>query len=313
MEIKIRQKPQRSTGKTSLVLEYYYGYTRDDEGRIKHRRKFETLEYYLYTDPKNKLERDHNKVNLEMAEKVKAKRLLAEQNEQYGFAVKYKIRTNLVEYIKGLIEQRKESPGNWGNWDSALKHLVAYAGTNTTFEMVDKKFVEGFKTYLAKQAKTKSNTALSTNSQSSYFLKLKAALNQAVEDASRKFRDSVMIGGIVTLLIVFIGLIGYTNDEVNRRRKEMAIRKINGATVKDILHIFLKDIITMALPAILLGCGIAFYISQKWQEQFSEKIQLSWYLFVGGGVLVLTVILAVSGYNVFRTTHDNPVNNLKSE
>lgn len=52
MEIKIRQKPQRSTGKTSLVLEYYYGYTRDDEGRIKHRRKFETLEYYLYTDPK---------------------------------------------------------------------------------------------------------------------------------------------------------------------------------------------------------------------------------------------------------------------
>ena len=182
MEIKIRQKPQRSTGKTSLVLEYYYGYTRDDEGRIKHRRKFETLEYYLYTDPKNKLERDHNKVNLEMAEKVKAKRLLAEQNEQYGFAVKYKIRTNLVEYIKGLIEQRKESPGNWGNWDSALKHLVAYAGTNTTFEMVDKKFVEGFKTYLAKQAKTKSGTALSSNSQSSYFLKLKAALNQAVED-----------------------------------------------------------------------------------------------------------------------------------
>lgn len=182
MEIKIRQKPQRSTGKTSLVLEYYYGYTRDDEGRIKHRRKFETLEYYLYTDPKNKSERDHNKVNLEMAEKVKAKRLLAEQNEQYGFAVKYKIRTNLVEYIKGQIEQRKESPGNCGNWDSALKHLVAYAGTNTTFEMVDKKFVEGFKTYLAKQAKTKSNTALSTNSQSSYFLKLKAALNQAVED-----------------------------------------------------------------------------------------------------------------------------------
>ena len=182
MEIKIRQKPQRSTGKTSLVLEYYYGYTRDDEGRIKHRRKFETLEYYLYTDPKNKSERDHNKVNLEMAEKVKAKRLLAEQNEQYGFAVKYKIRTNLVEYIKGLIEQRKESPGNWGNWDSALKHLIAYAGTNTTLEMVDKKFVEGFKTYLAKQAKTKSGTALSTNSQSSYFLKLKAALNQAVED-----------------------------------------------------------------------------------------------------------------------------------
>lgn len=181
MEIKLIKRKLK-TGRTSLVLEYYMGYSVAANGTTRPQRKFETLEYYLYTDPKNKLERDHNKVNLEMAEKVKAKRLLAEQNEQYGFAVKYKIRTNLVEYIKGLIEQRKESPGNWGNWDSALKHLIAYAGTNTTLEMVDKKFVEGFKTYLAKQAKTKSGTALSTNSQSSYFLKLKAALNQAVED-----------------------------------------------------------------------------------------------------------------------------------
>ena len=76
--------------------------------------------------------------------------------------------------------------------------------------------------------------------------------------SSRKFRDSVMIGGIVTLLIVFIGLIGYTNDEVNRRRKEMAIRKINGATVKDILHIFLKDIITMhCQPSYLVAVSLS--------------------------------------------------------
>lgn len=88
-----------------------------------------------------------------MAEKVKAKRLLAYQNKQYGFSVEYKICTNLIEYIRGLIEQRKESPGNWGNWDSALKHLIAYAGTETTFEMIDKPFVEGFKRYLAKEAK----------------------------------------------------------------------------------------------------------------------------------------------------------------
>lgn len=112
MEIKLIKRKLK-TGRTSLVLEYYMGYSVAANGTTRPQRKFETLEYYLYTDPKNKLERDHNKVNLEMAEKVKAKRLLAEQNEQYGFAVKYKIRTNLVEYIKGLIEQRKESPGNW--------------------------------------------------------------------------------------------------------------------------------------------------------------------------------------------------------
>ncbi|MDR2891356.1 MAG: site-specific integrase, partial [Alistipes sp.] len=181
MEIKLIKRKLK-TGRTSLVLEYYSGYSLGENGTTKAKRKFETLEYFLHTNPKDKAERDHNKVNLEMAGKVKAKRLLAHQNTQYGFSVEYKIRTNLVEYIERLIDERKASPGNWGNWDSALKHFVTYAGTETTFEMVDKPFVEGFKKHLAKEAKTKSNTPLSASSQSSYFLKLKAALNQAVDD-----------------------------------------------------------------------------------------------------------------------------------
>lgn len=131
--------------------------------------------------------------------------------------------------------------------------------------------------------------------------------------ASRKFRDAVMIGGGVTLLIIFIGLIGYTNDEVNRRRKEIAIRKINGATAEDILCAFLTDIIRMAVPAILIGCGVAFFIAQKWQEQFSEKITLAWYLFAGAALFVLAVILTISGSNVYRTTNETPANSLKAE
>ena len=59
---------------------------------------------------------------------------------------------------------------------------------------------------------------------------------------SRQFRDSVMIGGLVTLLVTLIGLIGYTNDEVSRRRKEIAVRRVNGATLWDILRLFIKDI-----------------------------------------------------------------------
>ena len=69
----------------------------------------------------------------------------------------------------------------------------------------------------------------------------------------RNFRDAVLIGSIVILLISLIGLIGYLNDELNRRRKEIAIRKINGGTLKDILQIFMRDILWIALPAISLG------------------------------------------------------------
>lgn len=77
IEIKLIKRELKN-GRTSLVLEYYLGYTLGANGTTRPKRKFETLEYFLYTAPRNKAERDHNKINLEMAEKVKAKRLLAE-------------------------------------------------------------------------------------------------------------------------------------------------------------------------------------------------------------------------------------------
>ena len=73
MEIKLIKRELKN-GRTSLVLEYYLGYTLGANGTTRPKRKFETLEYFLYTAPRNKAERDHNKINLEMAEKVKAKR-----------------------------------------------------------------------------------------------------------------------------------------------------------------------------------------------------------------------------------------------
>ena len=73
---------------------------------------------------------------------------------------------------------------------------------------------------------------------------------------SRQFRDSVMIGGLVTLLVTLIGLIGYTNDEVSRRRKEIAVRRVNGATLWDILRLFIKDIGYICIYAVILGGGI---------------------------------------------------------
>ena len=64
------------------------------------------------------------------------------------------------------------------------------------------------------------------------------------------FRNGILVAGIVTMIIALFALVGYTSDEVNRRRKEIAIRKVNGAKVNDILRIFLKDIMKIALPRI---------------------------------------------------------------
>lgn len=130
---------------------------------------------------------------------------------------------------------------------------------------------------------------------------------------SRQFLNAVLIGGIITLLISLIGLIGYTNDEINRRRKEIAIRRVSGATFNDVASLFLIDILRIALPALILGGGAAFYAASKWQEQFSDKVSLSFMLFLGCGLAVLGVILAVVMMNIYRATNTNPVDCLKSE
>lgn len=130
---------------------------------------------------------------------------------------------------------------------------------------------------------------------------------------SRVFRDSVMIGGIVTLIISLIGLIGYTNDEINRRRAEIAVRRINGATLKDVLRIFLIDILKIAIPAVVLGGVAAYFTALKWQEQFAEKSALTIFLFVGCGVAVMAIILSLVSINSYRVANQNPVDSLKNQ
>ena len=132
-------------------------------------------------------------------------------------------------------------------------------------------------------------------------------------DTSRIFRDSVMAGGIITLIIALIGLIGYINDETNRRGKEIAVREINGATERDILRLISSDIVWMALPAILIGAGASWFASEKWLQQFSEKIPMNAGLFLTGSVVVLAVILLTVVYRTWMVANANPVLSLKSE
>ena len=60
------------------------------------------------------------------AETIRAKRQLEIQNGTYGFTSDFKINTNFIDYFKKLVEERKASKGNYGNWDSTLKHIVNF-------------------------------------------------------------------------------------------------------------------------------------------------------------------------------------------
>lgn len=130
---------------------------------------------------------------------------------------------------------------------------------------------------------------------------------------AHRFRTTVMIGGLVALIIALIGLIGYLAGEIARRQKEIAIRKVNGAKITDVLKLFQTDILRVALPAVVIGATGAWYVARLWLEQFSEKTTLSSIIFVSGALAVIVVILSVVCIDCYRVASSNPVNYLKTE
>ncbi len=131
--------------------------------------------------------------------------------------------------------------------------------------------------------------------------------------AEKGFRNTMLIGNGIILLITIIGLLGYTLSEVNRRRKELAIRKINGATVSNVLNLFFWDMQRMAIPAVLLGIAGSWFVAGKWMQNFSDKIALSWYLFLLSSLTFLCFVGFIAVASYWKSAKSNPVDDLRYE
>lgn len=126
-------------------------------------------------------------------------------------------------------------------------------------------------------------------------------------------RNSILFVGLCILVIALIGLIAYIRDEVNRRRSEIAIRIIHGAQVKDVQLIFLKDILKISIPAVLIGAAFALFASNRLLELFAFKINLTGYIFGGCILVVLIIMLILSTSMIWKAARSNPINNLRTE
>ncbi|MBR5176406.1 MAG: FtsX-like permease family protein [Bacteroidales bacterium] len=129
----------------------------------------------------------------------------------------------------------------------------------------------------------------------------------------KKIKNTLTIGAIFSLLIALLGLIGFIRDESLRRSKEMAVRKINGATSKDILRIFAADILKLSLVMAALACAITFFVARRLLEMFAEKVPLTLSYFLTGTLAVLLIVLVVVVLNTWRISTSNPVDSLKNE
>lgn len=131
--------------------------------------------------------------------------------------------------------------------------------------------------------------------------------------AEKGFRNALMAGNVVILLISIIGLLGYTTNEANRHKKEVAIRKISGATLPDILRVFILELEYIAIPSVLAGLIGAWFTVNKWMQNFAVKIPLHWGIFVICSFSVLLLVALIAAVNYYSTANRNPIEALRYE
>ena len=127
------------------------------------------------------------------------------------------------------------------------------------------------------------------------------------------FREGTLVTGITALVIALMGLIGYTTDEVNRRRKEIAIRKVNGATGRDIGRMLVADVLKLSVPAVIVGLVAAWIIAAQWLQLFADRITLNPLLFLAVGLGILIAVVAILLLAARKVINSNPVLYLKDE
>ncbi len=155
---------------------FYLDYNRNGK-RIK-----EALNLFLYNNPKNKTEQYENKNTIELVERIRSERLIELQDKKFGTHRQDNGKQNFISYFKEKMEERRDSKGNYDNWDAVHKFLKKCFGEVLYMDDVTIENATKFSKYLKDVARTKSDLPLSQNTKYSYLNKFKACLKLAYKE-----------------------------------------------------------------------------------------------------------------------------------
>ena len=118
---------------------------------------------------------------------------------------------------------------------------------------------------------------------------------------------------LITLIISVAGLFAMAFYATQRRIKEIALRKVNGATTKDLLQLLNRSFVIWIAIAFVIASPIAYLSLRSWLKGFTVQTPLSIWIFLLIGIIALLVTLLTTSFQTWRTANTNPVKSLKSE
>lgn len=125
--------------------------------------------------------------------------------------------------------------------------------------------------------------------------------------------NAVQLFTAFAILITILGLFGFTGDEIARRTKEIAIRKVNGASTGSVMYLLLRNICILALLSIPFALFGSFFLGQLWLSEFAYQLTLSIWIFAGSSAITLSIIILTVFLKSRRGIWARPIEALKSE
>ena len=165
-----------------------------------------------------------------------------------------------------------------------------------------------------KQCKEKINRLINKEYTDSYrteILNYEEEYNKFLKSENALIKLLSLVSAICVLICVFgfVSLVSLTCEE---RRKSIAIRKINGATVGDILAMFAKEYSLLLIIGAVIAFTTGFFIMQRWLEYYTIRTNIPvWIYLLILFVMALVIVLCV-GWQVYKTSIENPAETIKN-
>ena len=118
---------------------------------------------------------------------------------------------------------------------------------------------------------------------------------------------------ILSILISCFGLLGISLYDVRQRRREIAIRKVNGARFKDIFRLIARRYLSALGAAIVIGTPLAIYALHFYMQSYAHHVPLTPWYFIGAALLMFLLTLATIYWQIRKAASENPADVMKSE
>ena len=118
---------------------------------------------------------------------------------------------------------------------------------------------------------------------------------------------------VLAIIIATLGLFGLSAFVIEQRTKEIGVRKVLGASIQNVLLLVTKEFLSLVLIAFIISVPVAFWIMNKWLQDYAYKINMEWWMFALAGGAALMIALITISFQAIKAAVANPVKSLRTE